>query len=469
VGGIAHVSSALFAAVVGRHQMRERRSITKARANLSAPKPLDVFVLIIVVFILGYAAIALEHPLRMNKAAPALLTGMLVWTLVMLSDTGAEHVGTEGKLEALFHHLGEIASILFFLLGAMTVVELMDAHGGFEVVTDRIGSKNRLVLLWVVGVLTFFLSAVLDNLTTSIVMAALLRKLVGRKEDLWTLGGVVIIAANAGGAWSPIGDVTTIMLWIGGQVTTWSIITQLFVPSIVCLVLSLLWLSIKMRGSIERPESVAAEERVVTKRQQYMVFAMGVVTLLGVPLFKAYTHLPPFMGIMFGLAILWMYTEYVHTGSMEEAGQYQVAAILKRIDHSSILFFLGILIAVAGLQTGGHLTLLSGWLGAQLPSVYAVNAILGVLSAIVDNVPLVAAAQGMYPLSTYPPDHIFWELLALCAGTGGSMLIIGSAAGVAVMGVLGMEFMWYVRRMFVPALIGYVGGILTYWILAGTA
>ncbi|MEO8068036.1 MAG: sodium:proton antiporter NhaD [Flavobacteriales bacterium] len=428
-----------------------------------------MFILIIVVFVLGYAAIALEHPLRMNKAAPALLTGMLVWTLVMLSDTGGEHAGTEGKVESLFHHLGEIASILFFLLGAMTVVELMDAHGGFEVVTDRIGSKNRLVLLWVVGVLTFFLSAVLDNLTTAIVMAALLRRLVGKKEDLWTLGGVVIIAANAGGAWSPIGDVTTIMLWIGGQVTTWNIIAQLFVPSVVCLVLPLLWLSMRMRGSIERPAAEETEQGVVTKRQQYTVFAMGVITLLGVPLFKAYTHLPPFMGIMFGLAILWMYTEYVHTRSMEEAGQYQVAAILKRIDHTSILFFLGILIAVAGLQTGGHLALLSGWLGAHLPSVYAVNGILGALSAVVDNVPLVAAAQGMYPLSTYAPDHIFWELLALCAGTGGSMLIIGSAAGVAVMGVLGMEFMWYVRRMFVPAAIGYVGGMLAYWLLNGAA
>ena len=428
-----------------------------------------MFTLIIVVFILGYAAIALEHPLRMNKAAPALLTGMLVWSLVMVANENlfpAGHGAVDDRLEALFHHLGEISSILFFLLGAMTVVELMDAHGGFEVVTDRIGSKNKLVLLWMVGFLTFFLSAALDNLTTAIVMAALVRKLIGQKEDLWMFGGVVIIAANAGGAWSPIGDVTTIMLWIGGQVTTWSIITQLLVPSLVCLVLPLAWLSYSMRGNVDRPEANGeSEERVVSKRQQYTVFVMGVVTLLGVPVFKAYTHLPPFMGIMFGLALLWMYTEYVHTRSMKETGQYQVAAILRRIDHSSILFFLGILIAVAGLQTAGHLTLLSGWLSEQLPNVYATNSILGVLSAIVDNVPLVAAAQGMYPLSAYPPDHAFWELLALCAGTGGSMLIIGSAAGVAVMGVLGIEFMWYVRRMFVPALIGYAGGIVAYWLM----
>ena len=394
---------------------------------------------------------------------------MLVWSLVMVANENlfpAGHGAVDDRLEALFHHLGEISSILFFLLGAMTVVELMDAHGGFEVVTDRIGSKNKLVLLWMVGFLTFFLSAALDNLTTAIVMAALVRKLIGQKEDLWMFGGVVIIAANAGGAWSPIGDVTTIMLWIGGQVTTWSIITQLLVPSLVCLVLPLAWLSYSMRGNVDRPEANGeSEERVVSKRQQYTVFVMGLVTLLGVPVFKAYTHLPPFMGIMFGLALLWMYTEYVHTRSMKETGQYQVAAILRRIDHSSILFFLGILIAVAGLQTAGHLTLLSGWLSEQLPNVYATNSILGVLSAIVDNVPLVAAAQGMYPLSAYPPDHAFWELLALCAGTGGSMLIIGSAAGVAVMGVLGIEFMWYVRRMFVPALIGYAGGIVAYWLM----
>ena len=435
-----------------------------------SPQLPDMFTLIIIVFVLGYAAIALEHPLRMNKAAPALLTGMLVWSLLMVANENLfpeGHGDVDHRLEALFHHLGEIASILFFLLGAMTVVELMDAHGGFEVVTDRIGSKNKLVLLWVVGFMTFFLSAALDNLTTAIVMAALLRKLIGNKEDLWMFGGVVVIAANAGGAWSPIGDVTTIMLWIGGQVTTWSIIKQLLLPSLVGLVLPLAWLSYSMRGTVDRPEvNGENEERVVSKRQQYMVFVMGVVTLLGVPVFKAYTHLPPFMGIMFGLAILWMYTEYVHTRSMEDTGQYQVAAILRRIDHSSILFFLGILIAVAGLQTAGHLTLLSGWLSEQLPNVYATNTILGVLSAVVDNVPLVAAAQGMYPLSTYPVDHTFWELLALCAGTGGSMLIIGSAAGVAVMGVLGIEFMWYVRRMCLPASVGYVGGILTYWLIS---
>ncbi|MBP7408200.1 MAG: sodium:proton antiporter NhaD [Flavobacteriales bacterium] len=424
-------------------------------------------ILIVIVFILGYAAIALEHPLRINKAAPALLTGMLVWSLLMLGH-GSMGLsgGVEHLLDELFHHLGEIASILFFLLGAMTVVELMDAHGGFEVVTARIRSTDRRVLLWVVGGITFFLSAALDNLTTAIVMAALMRKLMSDREDLWTFGGVVVIAANAGGAWSPIGDVTTIMLWIGGQVSTWGVVKQLLLPSLVCLLLPLLWLSRSMRGAVERPAEASKDDHAgISKGQQTTVFVMGVATLLGVPLFKAATHLPPFMGIMFGLGILWVYTEFIHARDMEERGQYQVTAILQRIDHSSILFFLGILVAVSGLATAGHLAHLAGWLDTHVPNVYAVNGILGVLSAVVDNVPLVAAAQGMYPLSTYPTDHIFWELLALCAGTGGSMLIIGSAAGVAVMGVLEIEFMWYVRRMAFPAFLGYAGGMSTYWLL----
>jgi Na+/H+ antiporter NhaD/arsenite permease-like protein len=306
----------------------------------------------------------------------------------------------------------------------------------------------------------------LDNLTTAIVMAALLRKLVADRNDLWTYAGVVIIAANAGGAWSPIGDVTTIMLWIDGQVTTWNIILKLIVPSLVCLVLPLLWIGLSMKGNFTRRE-VQEDPNVarVSKREQYTVFFLGLATLLGVPLFKAATHLPPFMGIMFGLAILWAYTEFIHTRSMEDRGQYQVTAILRKVDHTGILFFLGILIAVAGLETAGHLTLLSTWLSDTLGSIYVINAAIGVLSAVVDNVPLVAAAQGMYSLQTFPPDHAFWELLAYCAGTGGSMLIIGSAAGVAVMGVLGIDFMWYLKRMSVPAAIGYFGGLAAFWLL----
>lgn len=421
-----------------------------------------MFTLIILLFVLGYAAIAFEHPLKVNKAAPAILTGMAIWSCIMIGH----HNGPEQPLEELGHHVSGIASILFFLLGAMTVVELMDAHAGFQVITDRINTRDRRVLLWLVGVLTFLLSSVLDNLTTAIVMAALLRKLVADRNDLWTYAGVVIIAANAGGAWSPIGDVTTIMLWIDGQVTTWNIMLKLIVPSLVCLVLPLLWMGLTMKGSFERREQhVDPNAARVSKREQYTVFFLGLATLLGVPVFKAITHLPPFMGIMFGLAILWIYTEFIHTRSMEDRGQYQVTAILRKVDHTGILFFLGILLAVAGLETAGHLTLLSTWLSDTLGSIYVINAAIGVLSAVVDNVPLVAAAQGMYTLETFPPDHSFWELLAYCAGTGGSMLIIGSAAGVAVMGVLGIDFMWYLRRISLPAAIGYFGGLAAFWLI----
>ena len=428
-----------------------------------------MFVLLIVVFVLGYAAIAFEHPLRINKAAPALLTGMIIWSLIMVfSDRLGLTESPEQLVEGLYHHLSGAASILFFLLGAMTVVELIDAHSGFQVVTDRISTSSRRQLLWLVGGITFVLSAILDNLTTSIVMAALMRKLMSDREDLWTFGGVVIIAANAGGAWSPIGDVTTIMLWIGGQVTTWNIIAKTLLPSLVCLVLPLLWLTFTSRGHVARPvEESGAAHRVVPRHTRHMVFALGLATLLGVPVFKGLTHLPPFMGIMFGLGILWWYTERVHADDEENRGQYQVTAILTRIDHASILFFLGILIAIGGLETSGHLTRLATTLDQLIPNVFVLNTVIGVLSAIVDNVPLVAAAQGMYPLTTYPPDHIFWELLALCAGTGGSLLIIGSAAGVAVMGVLKIDFMWYAKRMLVPAAIGYAGAIATFWLMWG--
>ena len=428
-----------------------------------------MFVLLIVVFVLGYAAIAFEHPLRVNKAAPALLTGMLIWSLIMLfHDQLGLTENPEQLLERLYHHLSGAASILFFLLGAMTVVELIDAHSGFQVVTDRIATSNRRQLLWLVGGITFVLSAILDNLTTSIVMAALMRKLMTEREDRWTFGGVVIIAANAGGAWSPIGDVTTIMLWIGGQVTTWTIIAKTLLPSIVCLVLPLLWLSRSSKGHVVRPpDEPISTHGAVSGRTRMTVFALGLGTLLGVPVFKSLTHLPPFMGIMFGLGILWWYTERVHAGDDENRGQYQVTSILMRIDHASILFFLGILIAIGGLETSGHLTRLATTLDRRIPNVFALNTIIGILSAIVDNVPLVAAAQGMYPLTTYQPDHTFWVLLALCAGTGGSLLIIGSAAGVAVMGVLKIDFMWYAKRMLVPAALGYGGAIGTYWLMWG--
>ena len=426
-----------------------------------------MFILMAVIFVLGYLAIALEHPLRVNKTATALLTGVVLWTILMLAHerilplaTGAEELN-----HALLEHVGEIASILFFLMGAMAVVELVDVHEGFRVITDRITSKKKVTLLWIVSIIAFFLSAVLDNLTTAIVMCALLRKMIDDKPTLWLFAGTVVIAANAGGAWSPIGDVTTIMLWIGGQVTTVNIIVKLFVPSIVCMVLPLLWLGRTLNGNIARPKVKNAASRL-TDFERKLVFALGVGALLFVPVFKATTHLPPFMGILLGLGVLWVVTEMIHLRhGGNDRGDLMVTSILRRIDMPSVLFFLGILVAVAALQVAGHLTLLAHGLDRALGDVYLINSVIGVLSSIVDNVPLVAAAIGMYPLTQFPQDHIFWELMAFCAGTGGSLLIIGSAAGVATMGIVNIDFIWYMRKMTVPALLGYVGGIATFWLL----
>lgn len=436
-----------------------------------------MFILMAVVFVVGYLAIALEHPIRINKAASAILTGAVVWAILMLGREAifhgdAAHADHEGLLHHLLEHLGDIGSILFFLMGAMTIVELVDVHEGFRVITDRITSTKKTQLLWVISIITFFLSAALDNLTTTIVMCALLRKLIKDKETLWIFAGMVIIAANAGGAWSPIGDVTTIMLWVKGQVTTVNIIAKLIVPSMVCLILPLLWIGRTLKGNVERPDSVIDHGHHghhgggVTQSERIMVLALGVGALLFVPVFKAVTHLPPFMGVMLGLGVLWVYTEIIHMRhGVDQRGHLMVTAVLRRIDLPSVLFFLGILVAVAGLQTAGHLTLLAQTLDKNLGNIFFINGAIGALSAIVDNVPLVAAAQGMYPMTQFPPDHLFWELLALCAGTGGSMLIIGSAAGVAAMGILHIDFIWYIKRMALPAAIGYIGGIITFWLI----
>ncbi len=419
--------------------------------------------LISIVFIVGYACIALEQPLRVHKAASALLTGMLIWTLIAFANASASI--TPDVLQQFNEHLTGIASILFFLLGAMMVVELMDAHAAFSVITDRIATTHKRALLWIIGIVTFFLSAALDNMTTAIVMCALLRKLIADREDLWIYAGAVIIAANAGGAWSPIGDVTTIMLWVDGQITSLNIILKLLLPSLVCLVLPLLWIGMRMSGNVVRPTADKSRDHGLTANERMSVFILGVITLLGVPLFKQFTHLPPFVGVMLGLAILWVYTSFIHArNGIEERGHLQVTSILRRIDHSSILFFLGILIAVAGLDTAGHLHQVALALDLAFSgNFFAVNTVIGLLSAVVDNVPLVAAAQGMYPLTAYSQDHPFWELLAYCAGTGGSILVIGSAAGVAAMGLLHIPFGWYARRMALPAALGYFGGIATFW------
>lgn len=448
-----------------------------------------MYVLMALLFVAGYLCIALEHPLKIDKAASALLTAVLCWTVLALgADTllpalaESEH-GPAGELR---HHLGEIAEILFFLLGAMTIVELIDAHEGFKVITDRIRTHKRFTLLWLIGFITFFLSAVLDNLTTTIVMISLLRKLIGDQRERWFYAGIVVIAANAGGAWSPIGDVTTTMLWIGHQISATGIISALFLPSLVCLLVPLLALSLTMRGEFERPEELLSEaERrdPTTPFERKLVFALGLGALLFVPVFKGITHLPPYMGILFGLGVLWVVTEWLHRGKNDEDKHpLSVVGVLRRIDTTSVLFFLGILLAVSSLATAGHLTQVAAALKDSLGNVYAINLAIGLLSSVVDNVPLVAGAMKMYPLVTpealaaagdqadwlsqFVADGTFWELLAFCAGTGGSCLIIGSAAGVAAMGMEKIDFLWYLKKISLLALLGYLAGAATYIALA---
>lgn len=420
--------------------------------------------LMIVIFVLGYLAIALEHPIKVDKAASALITGVLVWTLFVLS--GADQHFIE---EQLLHHLSEISSILFFLLGAMTIVELVDAHEGFSIITDKITTKNRVKLLWIVSVLTFFFSAALDNLTTTIVMVSLLRKLIDDKYERWFFAGIVVVAANAGGAWSPIGDVTTTMLWIGGQLTTMTIIKTLIVPSIVAMMVPLTVLSFTMKGEIVRPVEVGNENDSdpTTPFERNLIFFLGVAGLLFVPVFKTLTHLPPFMGMMLSLGVLWLVTEIIHRSKNKaDKSQLSVIGVLRKIDTASVLFFLGILLAVAGLQSAGHLAVmaqnLNEWFGGDI---YAINIVIGLLSAIVDNVPLVAGSMGMYEITSvgnFAQDGVFWQFLAFCAGTGGSALIIGSAAGVAAMGLEKIDFVWYLKKISILALLGYFAGAGTY-------
>lgn len=397
---------------------------------------------IIFIFIIGYLAITLEHNIHVNKAATALATGVLCWTVYILNQPDTHHVSHQ-----LMEHLGEISGILFFLLGAMTIVELVDAHDGFQIITERITTKNTKKLLWIVCIVTFFLSAVLDNLTTTIVMVSLLRKLIADKEQKLFFVGMTVVAANAGGAWSPLGDVTTTMLWIGGQVSALNIILQLIVPSIVCLLLPLAIVSTRIKGSVEAGAS--AEHRTTTSSsERNLVFGLGLGILVFVPIFKTVTHLPPFMAMLLGLSLLWIVTELVHRGkNAEDKSFLSVAYALRKTDTPSILFFLGILLSISALQSTGQLTQLAQWLTNILANDTIIVMCIGLLSAIVDNVPLVAAAQGMYSLEQYPPDHFFWEFLAYATGTGGSALIIGSAAGVAAMGMEKIDFFWYLRRI----------------------
>lgn len=416
-------------------------------------------IIIISLFVLGYIAIVFEHSIRINKAAVALVTGVLCWTTYILFSTEKQVV-----TEELIQHLGELSGILFFLLGAMTIVELIDAHDGFDVITARITQTDKRKLLWLVSFITFFLSAILDNLTTTIVIISLLRKLIKEDKDRLFFVGIVVVAANAGGAWSPIGDVTTTMLWIGGQITTLNIISKLILPSLICLAVPLIYLSFRLKGKVSRPSSNAnSNNQNLTQKHQFIVFFSGVFILVLVPVFKTLTHLPPFMGMLLGLGILWIITEVINDKKDEEIRHsLSVVQALRRIDVPSILFFLGILISIAALQSVGILTQCAQWMSAKLHNDNIIVISIGLLSSVIDNVPLVAATQGMYDLIQYPTDHYFWEFLAYCTGTGGSALIIGSAAGVAAMGIEKIKFFWYLKNISLLALLGYLAGALTY-------
>ena len=413
-------------------------------------------VLIIAVFVIGYLAITLEHSLHINKAATALITGVLCWTLYIANAADAHTIN-----EQLVGHLGGIAEILFFLLGAMTIVELIDTHDGFEVITSRIQTTSKVKLMWLLCIITFFLSAILDNLTTAIVMVSLVRKIVKEKELRLMYSGLIVIAANSGGAWSPIGDVTTTMLWIGGQVSTIQIMKHVLLPSIVSMVVPLLIAGFRMKGSLElaTPDTFPDKPQT-TVSDRNVVFFTGLGILLCVPAFKTITHLPPYMGMLLGLGIIWVVTELIHKRKDEAAKSfYSVMNAIRKVDTPSILFFLGILISVAALESLGVLHHAAEALDQHLGNKTLIVSVIGLLSAVVDNVPLVAASMGMYSLEHFPADDAFWHFMAFCSGTGGSILIIGSAAGVAAMGIEKIEFFWYLKRIALLAFLGYIAGI----------
>lgn len=456
-----------------------------------------LFYLMVAVFIAGYMLIVFEHLNKIDKAASALLTGALLWTILVIdgpaimqvnlnqnwlsyaSDTGLN--GAKSAMSfitqhAVIEHLGDVASIIFFLLGAMTIVGVIDRYQGFRIITDRIHTSNRIKLLWIISLITFFISALLDNLTTTIVMIALLQKLITRRDNRWLFAGMVVIAANAGGVWSPMGDVTTIMLWIGGQITAASVVTTLFIPSFTAMLVPLIILSFAMKGQTSRP-SVSLEDsnEFIPFKDRLIILILGLSALLAVPLFKALTQLPPFLGMLLGLGALWIYTDRRLKGqTMLDKRKLNIVKILETVDTATVLFFLGILLAVAALQTAGHLNLLANWMDKSIGNIYGINILIGILSSVIDNVPLVAASMGMYNIA--PADSVdallpfitngnFWTFMAYCAGTGGSILIIGSAAGVAAMGMEGIPFFWYLKRISLLALIGFVSGAAVYMLM----
>jgi Na+/H+ antiporter NhaD/arsenite permease-like protein len=456
------------------------------------PNLYPMLILIVTIFVIGYVFIALEHTVNINKTASALLTGIFCWTFLIFATPSESLLSSdlfartlqmlkvelgesafnaltpleqyrEFALFELTQHLSSIAQIIFFLLGAMTIVELIDAHHGFQFITDRIKTKHPASLLWIVCLVTFFLSSILDNLTTAIVMVSLCRKLIQEKQMRMFFAGMIIIASNAGGAWTPIGDITTTMLWIGGRISTLGIMEILFLPSIICLLVPLIFLTFTMKGSVIPPERAKKSELVGGGK---LMLFLGVGGLMSVPVFKTITHLPPYLGMLLALGIIWVVSELIHRDLDEtERKKYTASGALSRVDVPSVLFFLGILLAVAALESAFLLQNFAQLLADVFGDNRIIITLIGVLSAVIDNVPLVAASMGMYSPEVYPMDHMIWEYLAYCAGTGGSMLIIGSAAGVAVMGMEKIDFMWYTRKISLIAALGYFSGAIVYLVL----
>jgi Na+/H+ antiporter NhaD/arsenite permease-like protein len=414
--------------------------------------------IILIAFGIGYVLIALESKVKINKAAIALFTGGFIWSTYILFKSDSEEI-----VQQLVEHIGSISQIIFFLIGAMTIVELIDSYSGFDVITKQIKTSNKRILLVILGFITFFLSSVLDNLTTTIVMVTLTRKLLRDKNERLLFIGMIVIAANSGGAWTPIGDVTTTMLWIGGQITTVNITQNLFFPSLVSMIVPLFLISLMIKGNFKRIDNLN-KESIILNFEKRIVFFLGIAALIFVPVFKSITHLPPFMGILIGLSVLWIVTELLNKDKAYEQ-KITVTNALRKIDIPSVLFFLGILLAVAALESTGLLSTLATTLGKSVGNLKTIAMFLGILSSIIDNVPLVAATIGMYDLRTLPTDHYFWELIAYCAGTGGSILIIGSAAGVAAMGIEKIDFFWYLKKISLIALIGYLSGAFLYILL----
>ncbi len=418
-----------------------------------------MIILLLITFIAGYFLITLEHAIHINKAAIALITAVVCWTILVLNPASKD-----ASLESIGHHLSSIAEIVFFLLGAMTIVELIDAHDGFQNITEKIKTTKKTKFIWTISIITFFLSAVLDNLTSTIVMISIINKLVKEKQVKWQLLGLVIISSNAGGAWSPIGDVTTTMLWIGQQVTPLNIIKETFLASLTCMIVPTLIISYRIKGKIDLLENSTNNLNALSNAfDRNLVFFIGIGCLLFVPVFKAITHLPPYMGMLFSLGMTWVLTEIMHSKKdTDEKGVLSVNHALRKIDTPSILFFFGILMSIAALEQVGLLKDAATYLDQTIGNIKFIAMLIGLLSSVLDNVPLVAALQSMYSLDMYPTDHYFWEFLAYTAGTGGSVLIIGSAAGVAVMGIEKIDFFWYLKNISWIALIGFLTGALVF-------